>query len=195
MTTKIQELLKQQQESVKNDSFEDTLEISKYNESRFTEITDKIKSVINKEVWNEFSFGSVSGRILGILRTLNFEYKNRDSLCTEIGLSNVLVDMYYQYAGNAPYYSKTGEIISAKPMDIEVTRQLVKRVGAELNILVQDSDLSMISAENEKSRNESALQKATDSKEQGSFIQKVNINVSQNSDSKDNKHMSSLLDA
>lgn len=190
--TKIQELLKQQQEAVKNDSFSEMIEISEYNESRFTTITETIKSVINKEVWNEFSFGSVSGRILGILRTLNFEFKHRENLCKELGISALLVDMYYQHAGNAPYYSKQGEVVLARPMNVAVTRELVKRTATELGIIITDADLNMINETNEKVRNESALQKAEDTKaNSGTFNQNVNIQVN----GKINKHLEGILDA
>ena len=192
MTNKIQQLLAKQQEEVKSDSFSEILEISEYNESRFTEITEVIKSVINKEVWNEFSFGSVSGKILGILRTLNFEFKHRENLCKELGISALLVDMYYQHAGNAPYYSKMGEVVPARPMNVVVTRELVKRTATELNIIITDSDLVMINEENENVRNVSALQKAEDTKANGgSFTQNVNIQVN----GKINKHLEGILDA
>lgn len=187
--TKIQQLLAKQQEAVKNDSFSEVLEISEYNESRFSAITEAIKDVIGKEVWNEFSFGSVSGRILGILRTLNFEFKHRESLCKQLGISALLVDMYYQHAGNAPYYSKTGEVIPARPMNVAVTRELVKRTATELNIIIADEDLAMINEENENVRNASALQKAEDTKANG-FTQNVNIAVNGV-----NKHLEGILDA
>lgn len=191
MNNKIQELLLKQQQVVKNDQFEDILEISSYNEERFNEITSEISSVINKEVWQEFSFGSVAGKILGILRTLTFEYKNRNELCKKLGISPVLVDLYYQHAGNAPYYSKTGEIIPAKPMNIEMTRQIVFRTGTALNIIITDEDLNMINKEAEEMRNNTALQKAEDTKNNGgTFTQNVNVNISQNE-----QHMQSLLDA
>lgn len=188
--TNIKELLKQQQESVKNDAFENTIAISKYNSEKMLEITNTVEAVIGKNMWNEFSFGHVSGFVLGLLRTLNFEYKSRNELCSKLGINPVYVDLYYQHSGNAPYYSKSGEIVPERRMDINLTRQLVKRVASELEIIVSSDDIKMINEENEKSRNESALQKARDTKENGSFTQNVNVNVNQNNE----KYMQSLLD-
>ena len=190
MTNLIKELLEKQQETVKNDIFSEMVEISKYNEKRFNEVTEVIKSVISKEPWYEYSFGNVSGKILGILRTLNFEYKHRENLCKELNISPLLIDMYYQYAGNAPFINKIGEVVPARPMDIPVTKELVKRVGTELNIIVSESDLNLINSDNEAIRNASALQRAEDTRN-NSFVQNVNINIAQKTPS----HLEGVLDA
>lgn len=203
----IEALLTKQTESVKDDLFKEIVAIAEYNDKRFAEIYGIIKSKTeNKEVWNDYSFGSVSGRILGILRTLNFSFKQKESLCAELGLPSVLMDIYYRDAGNAPYYdSKENEIVNARPMNIPVTKQLVKRVATALKIIVSDFDLNMITADAEKARNAKALKdaKATlanggfkaNVKEESTFTQNVNITVQQNKQEKISKHLEGVLDA
>lgn len=189
--TKIQEILEQQRKEIKNDSFEAVLEISLYNEKRFDEIINSIKSITGKEVWNEYSFGNISGKILGILRTLNFEFKHRETLCRELGISPLLIDMYYQYGGNAPFINKIGEVVPARPMNVTVTKELVKRVGTELNIIVTESDLNLINSDNESIRNASALQRAEDTRNNSnSFTQNINVNIAQTP-----SHLEGVLDA
>lgn len=199
MTTKIQELLKQQAEKAKqNSELSELIEISDYNNKRFTEISNIISNKIGKQVWEEYSFGNVSGKIIGILRTINFEYKYRDELCSELNLPPVLIDLYYQYGGNAPYISKSsGEIIPERLADIPKLIEIVKQSAVYLNIILSNSDIAMVNEENERLRNHFAMLKAEDTKNNGgTFTQNISVNVSQNnSDSKDNKHMQSLLDA
>ncbi|MDE6491687.1 MAG: hypothetical protein K2L37_00875, partial [Lactobacillus sp.] len=156
----IQQLLQKQQEEVsktlETSEMQQQVQISEYNNNRIIKLYDLFQASVSKSefkgVWNEFVFGSVCGAVLGILRQAFMSFKDRQAICSSLGLAPVYVDLYLQYAGNAPY-AKDGVVIEARPMNIEKTRELVKIVATKLQLIVTDNDLAMINEANEQSRN------------------------------------------
>lgn len=183
----IQELLKKQQEQasevLKTSGIAEQLEISEYNNSRIIELQNAVREVLessdtpNKGVWQEFSFGSVCGAILGLLKTAFLHSKERNKICSTLGISTMLVDMYYNIGGRSPYV-KDGKVQEAVPADLPKLKELVFITGSKLGIIVSKSDLEMINAENEARRNELQEQRSNDYINM-KFEQNININPTQ----------------
>lgn len=177
----IEQLLKQQKESLKDSELNLSVEIADYNQKKIDEITEKVNAVIGKNSWEEFSYGVVCGKILGILRSMAFEFQHRAKLLKELKLSYVFIDEYIKVAGNAPYYSKTEKkVIDARLMDVDKTRTLVKAVATELGIIVTDNVLENINTDAESRRNAKALEVAKDTLSNGGIYKvknQTNINV------------------
>lgn len=187
MNETIQQLLAKQQEQasevLKTSGMAEQLEISEYNNTRIIELQNAVKEVLeasdtpNKGVWQEFSFGSVCGAILGLLKTAFLHSKERNKICSTLGISTMLVDMYYNIGGRSPYV-KDGKIQEAVPADLPKLKELVFITGSKLGIVVSKSDLEMINTENEARRNELQEQRSNDYINM-KFEQNININPTQ----------------
>lgn len=131
-------------EQVKYLSLFEDLEIKKISDEKLNNVITKIENIIGKPVFIESKF--FMGKILGILRTIMINFKQRKELLEVTGLSQNHIDYYAIKCGNLPYPSN-GVIVPERPMDVEATRQLIRIVGAHFDVLVKEEDLFDITQE------------------------------------------------
>ena len=139
--------LEEQKKAVASSPIMENIEISKINDNRADEIMEKMSEISGKPVYADFAWRT--GKIIGILRHIFQNPKKRKELLMATGLSSAHIDLYYQVMGNLPYVRTTTNTLDpGRPMNCELAKQLIKAVGAELGILVEDSDLIDITDSN-----------------------------------------------
>lgn len=157
-------------------------EIMAYNKSQISKITNDLidfKTKLgksSKNIWQELAFGYTVGSILGFIREAFINREHRKEICEIIGITEEIVDFYYNYAGHAPYV-KNDTMVQAKPADIPNLKRLVYEAAIQMKIILQDSDLDIINVDNEKLRNDLQYQRQED---YINNIAKVNAKVNVN---------------
>lgn len=151
--------LEEQKKSILGSKIAEQLEIKMFSNDKLDSLYKEMSSVTGKPVYEDFNFRS--GKILGVLRHIFQNPKQRKELCEVTGLNTAVIDMYYQVCGNLPYLNtKTNTINAGRPMDCEATRDLIKYVASELNILIDDNDLLDINEERWERLSKNALEDA-----------------------------------
>lgn len=154
-----EEKVKAQKEACFNSSITEMLEMKSISNKKLQEIMDKMSKITGKPVYEDFSYRS--GKILGILRHMLQNPKQRQELCEVTGLNSAYVDLYYQVVGNLPYVStKNGQLVLGREQDCEATKELVRAAGSTMGVLVEDSDLQDINPERWQRLYEAALEDA-----------------------------------
>lgn len=154
-----EERLKKQKESVLDSNVNDQLEIKALGNRKIETLTDAMSKIVGKKVWEDFNFRT--GKIFGILRFMAQNPTHRQQLLEVTGLKQDHVDMYFKYCGNLPYVNTTDNTVNmGKHMDVSATKDLIKIIAAQLEIVVEDEDLSDITEERWTRLYNSALERA-----------------------------------
>jgi predicted glycosyl hydrolase (DUF1957 family) len=88
------------------------------------------------------------GRLIGLLRTVTFEFEKRSQLLKVIGLSNVDIITFQSVVGYFPYLTQGGVINEGKAMDVEKTRKFLPYIADKLGLYLPESDYADITQEN-----------------------------------------------
>ena len=131
------------------------LEIKKNNTIILNKITEDMKVILGREVWNDFNFKS--GRVMGLLRTIGM---NRN-----IDFSYIIpieyVDLFFEYGGNLPYIDKTtGQLNEGRPMNPSMLIELMKFVYTHLGMEFTDTEFNDITQERWDKLYKAAMERA-----------------------------------
>lgn len=155
-----QDKLKKLKESVLGSSINDQLELKAISNRKIEQITDAMKEVVGKKVWEDFNFRT--GKILGILRFIAQNPIHRQQLLEVTGLTQDYVDIYFKVCGNLPYLNTTDNTLNpGRHMDVEATKEFIKIVAAKFDLLVEDDDVSDITEERWQRLYNNALERIT----------------------------------
>ena len=131
------------------------LEIKKNNAIILNKITEDMKVILGREVWNDFNFKS--GKVMGLLRTIGM---NRNIDFSYI-IPTEYVDLFFEYGGNLPYIDKTtGQLNEGRPMKPEMLVELLKFVYTHLNMEYMDSEFDDITQERWDKLYQAAMERA-----------------------------------
>ena len=135
-----EELLEKQTEIAGNSNSAFKAVVRQETKERLKSATDKIKSILGRDsVWYEFNYKS--GKVLGILRQIAFEFEKRDELLEALELPESLIQDYLEYAGNPPYLSG-GDYVPARPQDSEKLQEVVLLAASLLDVVVEVDDIT-----------------------------------------------------
>lgn len=163
MQTYYDERVKALKAKVLGETIAKELEMKMISNKIIEEITSKMKQITKSEVFNDFRFKT--GKIFGILRHIAQNPKNRKELLEITGLNEAYIDMFTAYCGNMPYLAKDGSVNIGRTMDAPKAKDLIQLVGAELGILVEDSDVDDITQERWNTMYENTLKKVLETSE------------------------------
>lgn len=136
------------------------LEIKKNNAIILNKITEDMKVILGREVWNDFNFKS--GRVMGLLRTIGM---NRNIDFSYI-IPTEYVDLFFEYGGNLPYIDKTtGQLNEGRPMNPSMIIELMKFVYTHLGMEYLDSEFDDITQERWDKLYKAAMERATKNEE------------------------------
>ena len=131
------------------------LEIKKNNAIILNKITEDMKVILGREVWNDFNFKS--GKVMGLMRTIGM---NRNIDFSYI-IPTEYVDLFFEYGGNLPYIDKTtGQLNEGRPMNPEMLVELLKFVYTHLNMEYMDSEFDDITQERWDKLYQAAMERA-----------------------------------
>ena len=140
------ERMAKRKEAVLGSAIMDELEIKNINNKRIDEIREQMKTVIGKEIWNDFLWKT--GKIFGILRCIAQNPQYKEELYRITNLNETYVNMYIEVCGNLPFIStRDGSVNMGRPMNVEKTREFIPLVAMKMGILIEDDDLSDITQE------------------------------------------------
>lgn len=111
------------------------------NSEKIENIIESVKEVTGRPVYTELSLGQ-AGKILGILRTIITDYKNRKVLMNMLDIPESIIEDYRAFVGNPSYFSKDKVIVQSVPMVLDKTIQLVEETAVILGVQVDTSLLS-----------------------------------------------------
>lgn len=151
------------QASVKDSALNEELELKNMANQRLTEIFSACEEIVKKPVWEDFNFRT--GRILGLLRFIAQNPKQRDQLLMTTGLRQEHVDIYYRVAGNLPFCDNSNLIYHGRPMNVQGTKDLVKIVAIQLGVYIDDQDLFDITEERWEKLHKNALERAIETQQ------------------------------
>lgn len=118
------------------------LEVKKNNAIIINKITEDMKVILGREVWNDFNFKC--GKVMGLLRTIGM---NRNVDFSYI-IPTEYVDLFFEYGGNLPYIDKTtGQLNEGRPMNPEMLIELMKFVYTHLGMEYLESEFDDITQE------------------------------------------------
>lgn len=149
MTKNYKQMYEEKMEALKlsilGSEINDELEMKSIANSNIEEITTAMTKIVGKPVWVDFNFRC--GKILGILRFIAQNPQYRQELLEVTGLTQDYIDIYFKVCGNLPYLTNDNVLNPGRPMDVEKTKEFMKIVGAKLNFIIEDSDVSDITQE------------------------------------------------
>lgn len=151
-----EERLMAQKAAILGNKIVEKLELKALANRKLEELYQAMENVVHKPVYEDFNYRT--GKILGVLRYIFQNPKNRKELLEITGLSQAHIDLYYEVCGNLPYVNtKTNTLNMGRPMDCESTKELIQATGSTLGVLVEDSDLLDINEDRWNRLYESAL--------------------------------------
>lgn len=131
------------------------LEVKKNNAIIINKITEDMKVILGREVWNDFNFKA--GKVMGLLRTIGM---NRNVDFTYI-IPTEYVDLFFEYGGNLPYIDKTtGQLNEGRPMNPEMLIELMKFVYTHLGMEYLESEFDDITQERWDKLYKAAMERA-----------------------------------
>lgn len=136
------------------------LEVKKNNAIIINKITENMKVILGREVWNDFNFKS--GKVMGIMRTIGM---NRNIDFSHI-IPTEYIDLFFEYGGNLPYIDKTtGQINEGRPMNPKMLIELLKFVYTHLGMEYTDTEFNDITQERWDKLYQAALERAKKNEE------------------------------
>ena len=151
--------LEAQKKAVVNNPIVENLELSKINDQKIEKLYSDMSAITGKPVYSDFSWRS--GKVMGVLRHIQQNPKKRKELLELTGLSSAHVDMWWQVGGNLPYVNTVSNTLNlGRPMDCELSKQLLQVVASELGILLEEVDLIDINETNWNRMYQKALEDA-----------------------------------
>lgn len=148
--------LMEQKAAILGNKIVEKLEMKSLSNKRLEDLYRTMESICNKPVYEDFNYRT--GKIIGVLRYIFQNPKQRKELLEATGLSQAHIDLYYEVCGNLPYVNtKNNTLNMGRPMDIESTKELIQATGSTLGVLVEDSDLLDINEERWNRLYENAL--------------------------------------
>lgn len=131
------------------------LEVKKNNAIIINKITEDMKVILGREVWNDFNFKC--GKVMGLLRTIGM---NRNVDFSYI-IPTEYVDLFFEYGGNLPYIDKTtGQLNEGRPMNPEMLIELMKFVYTHLGMEYLESEFDDITQERWDKLYKAAMERA-----------------------------------
>lgn len=148
-----------QKKAILGSKITEQLELKALSNQRLEELYRDMSNITKKPVYEDFNFRT--GKIMGILRHIFQNPKQRKELLELTGLSQAHIDLYYQVCGNLPYVNtNTNTVNIGRQMDVESTRELMQATGATLGVLVEEGDLIDLTEDNWKRMYAKALDDA-----------------------------------
>jgi hypothetical protein len=110
-------------------------------DEKIDQLRKEISALTGRPCWTENGFRD--GKIIGVLRTLGFEFKHRQDLLELTGLPEVLMDIFLEAWGHPCFIDKkTMSIVEEKPMDIEVVKECLEVAGELLGVKPHLEDIT-----------------------------------------------------
>lgn len=136
------------------------LEVKKNNAIIINKITEDMKVILGREVWNDFNFKA--GKVMGLLRTIGM---NRNIDFSYI-IPTEYVDLFFEYGGNLPYIDKTtGQLNEGRPINPEMLIELMKFVYTHLGMEYTDTEFNDITKERWNKLYQATLERAKKNEE------------------------------
>lgn len=106
---------------------------------------DKLRSEISvltgRPCWTEVGFRD--GKLIGVLRTIGFEFKHRQDLLELTGLPEALLDIFLEAWGHPCFIDKkTASIVESKPMSIGTVKECLEVAGELLGVKPHLEDIT-----------------------------------------------------
>lgn len=166
MTKTIQQLYEERMAKLNNnlsENMKEELAIRDFGNDIYNDIVNKIKTITEKPVWEDFNFRT--GKIFGILRTIIQNPLKKEEILAVTGLTQSMVDTFYAICGNIPYVDNKNVINYGRQMDVKATREFIPIVAAKLGLFVSDEDLADITQERWDKLYENGLKRAQETQE------------------------------
>jgi hypothetical protein len=122
------------------------LELANATEIKLNELRASVESVTGKECRVDFAF--YTGSLIGMLRTVSGDYKNRMKLCQLLGITYSELTQFQEAVGYLPYYNQnSGRFIEGKLPNFSNVKPLLKYLALKLGLLYSDEDFADIGNE------------------------------------------------
>lgn len=109
---------------------------------KLDKLRDKVASITEREVWNEFNYRD--GKLIGLLRTIGFEFKHRQELLKLTKIPQRLIDIFLDAYGHPAFIDKQElRLIKAKPMNIDIVKQCLEVAAEIIDCSVDLSDITV----------------------------------------------------
>ena len=110
-------------------------------DEKIDQLRSEIASLTGRPCWTENGFRD--GKLIGVLRTIGFEFKQRQDLLELSGLPEALLDIFLDAWGHPAFIDKkTASIVEAKPMNIETVKEALEVAGELLDIKPHLEDIT-----------------------------------------------------
>lgn len=102
-------------------------------DEKIDQLRSEISVLTGRPCWTENGFRD--GKLIGVLRTLGFEFKQRQDLLELTSIPEVLLDIFLEAWGHPCFIDKkTTSIVEAKPMSIETVKECLEVAGELLSV-------------------------------------------------------------
>jgi hypothetical protein len=102
-------------------------------DEKIDKLRSEISALTGRPCWTENGFRD--GKLIGVLRTLGFEFKHRQDLLELTGLPEALLDIFLEAWGHPCFIDKkTMSIVEERPMDIEIVKECLEVAGEILGV-------------------------------------------------------------
>ena len=132
------------QKSVLGSSIHEALEIKKISNTKLDAIMVELEKINGRPTYEDYNFRA--GKVMGILRAVAQNPKNRKECLAITNLTNAHIDLTYQVMGNLPY-EKDGIVYPGRQMDIDKTKELLMHSAMCMGVLLEEEDLIDINQE------------------------------------------------
>ena len=141
MAKTLVELLAEQEAKI-NSQVNEQLSITEQNNQKLESIMEQMHLITKKAVYEDYNWKA--GKVIGILRHIRQNPKQRKELLSLTGLNESILDLYNSSCGQLPYVNKDGNYVEGYAPDIETFRNVILIAATRLGVLVFDDQLNDI---------------------------------------------------
>ena len=98
------------------------------NEAKLDKIRERVEEITGRSCWNELTFKD--GKLIGLLRTIGYEFQHRNELMELTGIPEPLLDIFLESWGHPCFIDKEKfERIEEKRMDMNMVKECLEVAG------------------------------------------------------------------
>ena len=143
--TNYENLLNAQKEKAEQSNIKEILDVTEITNRKLDQLYAQMTEHTKKPVYEDFSYKA--GKLIGVLRHIQQNPKQRKELLKLTGLSSGILDLYNQSCGQLPYSKDDGTIVTGRAQDCSTLREVLLVAATRMGILLADYQLEDITEE------------------------------------------------
>ena len=144
--TVYEQMLNAQKSKAEQTNIREILDVTEITNRKLDQLYSEMSQLTKKPVYEDFSYKA--GKLIGVLRHIQQNPKQRKELLKLTNLTGGILDLYNQSCGQLPYCSKdSNTIVTGRAQDCSTLREVLLVAATRMRVLLADYQLEDITEE------------------------------------------------